>query len=122
MPLLGTKSEIINVEGGEIGRVIVARVSPEQLAGPALVTVRGRLGPVSTGIVDSLFTVSVDAKGNAVASTVRPDAVLLDTMTVPTRGQAITRLALALAAAVLSLVLLVLSLPRGGLVTPPEDQ
>lgn len=112
VPLLGTNAAVIEVEGAELQRVIVARVSPAQLGVRSLVTLRGRLGPVSPEIVDSLFAVQVDEKGLASATGLRPEAVLLDTLEVPTRGQAITRLALALASALLGFGLLWLSVPR----------
>jgi hypothetical protein len=121
VPLLGTDAAIIEVEGSELERVIVARVAPTQLGTRSLVTLRGRLGPVSPEIVDSLFAVQIDAKGRANATMLRPDAVLLDTLDVPTRGQAITRLLLAIAAGVLGLVLLWLSLPRA-VTQPPESK
>ncbi len=111
VPLLGTSAEIIEVAGGQLERVIVARVSPDKLGVGSLVTLRGRLGPVRPEIVDSLFAVQVDQNGQASATAVRPEAVMLDTLDVPTRGQAITRLCLAIGASVLSLVLLLLSLP-----------
>lgn len=112
VPLLGTNAEVIEVEGGELERVIVARVTPALLGTPSLVTVRGRIGPVSPEIVDSLFAVQVDADGKASTLALRPEAVMLDSLDVPTRGQAITRLALAIGAGVLALVLLWLAVPR----------
>lgn len=112
VPLLGTDAAIIEVEGAQLERVIVARVSPDQLGVRSLVTLRGRLGPVSPEIVDSLFAVQVDAKGLTSATGLQPEAVLLDTFEVPTRGQAITRLTLAIASALLGFILLWLSIPR----------
>jgi hypothetical protein len=111
VPFLGTHAATIEVESGELDRVIVARVAPAQLGNHSLVTLRGRIGPVSAEIVDSLFAVQIDAKGQAHATTLQPEAVLLDTFDLPTRGQAITRLCLAIAAAVLGLALLWLAVP-----------
>jgi hypothetical protein len=119
VPLLGSDAAVIEVGADQLGRVIVARVDPERLAIPGVVTLRGRLGPVAPEIVDSLFAVQVAADGQATATHLRPDAVLLDTLELPTRAQAITRLALVLAAAALALVLLLLALPRDP-VKPPE--
>lgn len=120
VPLLGTGAAVIEVEGEELERVIVARVSPTQLGVRSLVTLRGRIGSVSPEIVDSLFAVQVDEKGQATATGLRPQAVLLDTLEVPTRGQAITRLALAIASALLSLLLLWLAVPRSQRQTAPN--
>jgi hypothetical protein len=107
VPLLGTNAEVI-----ENQRVIVARVAPAQLGHRSLVTLRGRIGPVSPEIVESLFTVQIDGKGRASVSELRPEAVLLDTLEVPTRGQAITRAGLAIGAGLLAWVLLGLAVPR----------
>jgi hypothetical protein len=112
VPLLGSNAAVIEVGADQLGRVIIARVDPERLATPGLVTLRGRLGPVSPEIVDSLFAVQVAADGQATATHLRPDAVLLDTLELPTRAQAITRLALVIAAALLALILLLAALPR----------
>jgi hypothetical protein len=112
VPLLGTDAATIKVEGSTLERVIVARVAPAQLGTRSLQTLRGRLGPVSPEIVDSLLAVQIDAKGQAHATMLRPEAVLLDTLAVPTRGQAITRLCLAITAGVLGFVLLWLAVPR----------
>lgn len=112
VPLLGTNAEVIEVEDGALDRVIVARVAPAQLGNRSLVTLRGRIGPVSPEIVDSLFAVQIDGQGHASVATLRPEAVLLDTLDVPTRGQAITRAALAIGAGLLALALLWLSVPR----------
>ncbi|MFO7563564.1 MAG: hypothetical protein R6X02_13035 [Enhygromyxa sp.] len=113
VPLLGTNAEVIAVEGEALERVIIARIAPTQLGTPSLVSLRGRVGPVSPEIVDSLFAVQIDGSGLASASALRPEAVLLDTLEVPTRGQAITRLGLAIGAGLLAWVLLVLAVPRG---------
>lgn len=112
VPLLGTDAAVIEVDGAQLERVIVARVSPAQLGVRSLVTLRGQLGSVSPEIIDSLFAVQIDADGQATATGLRPQAVLLDTLEVPTRGQAFTQLALAIASALLSMLLLWLALPR----------
>lgn len=112
VPLLGSNESVIEVEADQLGRVIVARVSPAQLGVRSLVTLRGRLRPVSPELVDSLFAVQVDDQGLASATNLRPNAVLLDTLELPTRGQAITRLSLAIASALLGFVLLWLCVPR----------
>jgi hypothetical protein len=121
VPLLGTDAAVIEVGAGELERVIVARVSPAQLGARSLVTLRGRVGPVSPEIVDSLFAVQVDKEGFTSAAMLRPQAVLLDTLDMPTRGQAITRLALAIASALLGLALLWLAVPRTGTREPHES-
>ena len=114
VPLLGSNAEVIEIGADELGRVIVARVDPAQLGTPGLVTLRGRIGPVAPDIVDSLFAVQVAADGLATATELRPDAVLLDTLDLPTRAQALTRTGLAVGASLLALVLLLLALPRPG--------
>lgn len=114
VPLLGTNAERIEVEADEMGRVLVARVTPTQVEAGPLVTLRGRLGPVAPDIVDSLFAIQIDAKGRASETMVRPEAVMLDTFDMPTRSQAITRAGLAIGASVLALLLLLLALPRVG--------
>jgi hypothetical protein len=104
LPLLGTEAERLDARA--LGRVVVARVNPRILGGAPVVTLRGRLGPVNAEIVDSLFIVQVEDSGP------RPEAVMLDTLDMPTRGQALTRAALVVGSALLSLVLLVLAVPR----------
>jgi hypothetical protein len=111
LPLLGTNAVMIQADD-QLGRVIVARVNPEQLEGPPLVTLRGRLAPVGAEIVDSLFSVQLDEKGLASEVSLRPKAIMLDTFDMPTRGQALTRTGLAVGASLLSLILLLLALPR----------
>jgi hypothetical protein len=111
LPLLGSSEAIIQADEN-LGRVIVARVSPEQVQGPALVTLRGRLAPVGAEIVDSLFAVQVDEHGLASGVQLRPKAIMLDTFDMPTRGQALTRTGLAIGASLLGLVLLLLAVPR----------
>ncbi|PRP92070.1 hypothetical protein ENSA5_51640 [Enhygromyxa salina] len=111
LPLLGTNEEIIAADE-HLGRVIVARVSPRVAYGSPLVTLRGRLVPVGPEIVDSLFIVQVNDQGLASGVELRPKAVMLDTLDMPTRGQALTRTGLAGGAALLSLILLLLALPR----------
>lgn len=109
LPLLGTNET--EIEGETLGRVVVARVKPERVEAP-IVTLRGKLGPVNQEIVASLFVVQV--LGQPAPGTAMPqiEAVLLDTLDVPSRGQALTRLGLAVGAGVLALVLLWLALPR----------
>lgn len=114
VPLLGTAADVIQIE--DRARVVVARVSPAQLRSRSLVTLRGRIGPVAPEIVDSLFAVQIDGEGRASVSELRPEAVLLDTLDVPTRGQAITRAALALGAGLLALGLLWLAVPKRELI------
>lgn len=114
VPLLGSDARVIEVEGRELDRVIVARVTPTQLESGSLVTLRGRLRPIEPDIVDALFAVQLDAQGRASATTLRPDAVMLDTLDMPTRAQVITRMGLAIGASLLSLLMLVLALPRAG--------
>lgn len=63
-------------------------------------------------IVDSLFSVQVAKDGSATVVEARPNAVMLDTFDMPTRGQALTRTGLAVGASLLSLLLLVLAVPR----------
>lgn len=118
VPLLGTDAAVIPVAQGERAPVIVARVTPAQLHAGPLVTLRGRLGPVDAEIVDSLFAVQIDGAGQARPGTLRPEAVLLDTFDLPTRGQAITRTGLAIGASVLSLMMLLFALPRLAPVEP----
>jgi hypothetical protein len=108
LPLLGTNATDLHAE--QLGRVVVARVKPERVAAP-IVTLRGKLGPVNQEIVDSLFVVQVQGQTAGMAPP-RIEAVQLDTLDVPTRPQALTRLGLAVGAAVLALVLLWLALPR----------
>ncbi len=112
VPLLGSREEVIAVEADAPPRVIVARVTPAQLASRSLVTLRGRVGPVAPEIVESLFAIGVDAQGKPTLVAALPEAVLLDTLDLPTRGQALTRLGLAIGAALLAWVLLLLALPR----------
>ena len=118
VPVLGTDAAIIQAKHGALERVIVARIPPAQLDAGPLVTLRGRLQAVDPSIVDSLFAVQVDGEGHASASTLRPEAVMLDTFTFPTRGQAITRLGLAIGASVLSLIMLLFALPSLSPVKP----
>jgi hypothetical protein len=106
LPLLGTDANELHAE--QLGRVIVARVKPERVAAP-IVTLRGKLGPVNPEIVDSLFIVQV--QGQSGGPPPRPDAVLLDTLDVPTRARAWTRIGLAIGAAFAGLLLLWFSLP-----------
>lgn len=110
VPLLGSKD--VDLPAESVGRVIVARVSPQQLDGPALVTLRGRLGPVGDEIVDSLFIVQVDEASRKAGVVVRPQAVMLDTFEMPTRSEALTRTGLAVGAALLALALLWFAIPR----------
>jgi hypothetical protein len=110
LPLLGTTD--IELQADTLGRVIVARVSPEQLDGPPIATLRGRLGPVGDEIVDSLFIVQVDDRARASGMQARPEAVLLDTFDMPTRAEALTRAGLAAGAALLGLLMLWFALPR----------
>jgi hypothetical protein len=110
LPFLGTTDTELHAE--TLGRVIVTRVSPEQLQGPAIVTLRGRLGPVGDEIVDSLFIVQLDERARASGISVRPEAVLLDTFDMPTRAEALTRTGLAAGAALLGLLMLMFALPR----------
>jgi hypothetical protein len=112
VPLLGTNAEVIEVDGDAPERVIVVRIAPSQLGDRKLVTLRGRIGPVAPEIVDSLFAVQIDGKGFTSVSALRPEALLLDTLDVPTRGQVITRTALAIGAGLLAWVLLGLAMPR----------
>lgn len=106
LPLLGSEDEVI----AEDGLLVVARVSPERLDGPSLQTLRGRLGPVDVDIADSLFTV----QGASMAGLEQPPVVLLDTLDQPNRGQALTRAALAIGAALLALALLMTAIPGVG--------
>jgi hypothetical protein len=110
LPLLGTNDTELHAEA--LGRVIVARVAPEQLDGPPIITLRGRLGPVGDEIIDSLFIVQIDERVRASGLLARPDAVLLDTFDMPTRAEALTRTGLAAGAALLGLLLLWFALPR----------
>ena len=111
LPLLGTDAEVIEADAA-LGRVIVARVRPAELRGPALVTLRGRLAPVSQEIVESLFVIQLDERGFASGvEPPRPRGIMLDTLDVPTRGQAITRAALAGGAALLGLIALLFAVP-----------
>jgi hypothetical protein len=119
LPFLGTTA--MDMPAETLGRVIVARVSPEQLEGPQLVTLRGRLAPVGEEIVDSLFIVQVDdatrlhgprGLSGAAGVQVRPKAVMLDTFDMPTRGEALTRTGLAVGAGLLALLLLWFAIPR----------
>ena len=111
LPLVGTDADVIELDPAR-GRVIVARVRPERVRGPALVTLRGQLAPVSPEIVESLFVIELADQARAGdAPAPQPRGVMLDTLDMPTRGQAITRAALAGGAAVLGLVLLLFSLP-----------
>ena len=110
LPLLGTTDADMAAE--TLGRVIVARVSPEVLKGPQLVTLRGRLAPVGEEIIDSLFIVQVDEATRKAGMIVRPKAVMLDTFDVPTRGEALTRTGLAAGAALLAFLLLWFAIPR----------
>lgn len=107
LPLLGTDAQAL--DAATIGRVVVARVRPDRLDGPQVVTLRGHLGPVDAEIVESLFV--VQGLGGGPASTT-PEAVLLDTLDLPTRSQALTRAALVGGAALLSLILLMFAIPR----------
>lgn len=110
MPLLGTSD--IELHAETLGRVIVARVSPELRDGPPIVTLRGRLAPVGDEIVDSLFIVQIDERARTSIMSARPEAVLLDTLDMPTRAEALTRTGLAAGAALLGLLMLWFSLPR----------
>jgi hypothetical protein len=110
LPLLGTTD--VDLPAETLGRVIVARVSPEQLGGPTLVTLRGRLAPIGDEIIDSLFIVEVDEATRKAGMVVRPQAVMLDTFDMPTRGEALTRTGLAAGAALLALLLLWFAIPR----------
>jgi hypothetical protein len=110
LPLLGTNEVELRAE--TLGRVIVARVRPEQLEGPAIVTLRGRLGPVGDEIIDSLFIVQVDQRSGAAGLTARPEAVLLDTLDMPTRAEALTRTGVVAGAALLGFLMLWFALPR----------
>ncbi len=109
LPLLGSTD--VDLPAESVGRVIVARVSPQQLGGSKLVTLRGRLAPVGDEIVDSLFIVQVDEASRKAGVTVRPKAVMLDTFDMPTRGEALTRTGLAVGAALLALALLWFAIP-----------
>ncbi|PRQ08337.1 hypothetical protein [Enhygromyxa salina] len=120
LPLLGTSAVMIQADE-QLGRVIVARVSPAQLPGATLVTLRGRLAPVGPEIVDSLFAVQLDDQGMASGVQLRPKAIMLDTFDMPTRGQALTRTGLAVGAALLSLVLLLLAIPRSRAPSAPQS-
>ena len=111
LPLLGTDADVIETDPAR-GRVIVARVRPAQLRGPALVTLRGRLGPVDPEIVASLFIIQLSDQAAAGDAPPQPRGVMLDTLDLPSRGQAITRAALSGGAALLGLILLLFSLPR----------
>jgi hypothetical protein len=110
LPMLGTTEVELHAE--TLGRVIVARVSPEQLDGPAITTLRGRLGPVGDEIIDSLFIVQLDEHARTAGITARPEAVMLDTLDMPTRAEALTRTGLAAGAALLGLLMLYFALPR----------
>jgi hypothetical protein len=110
LPLLGTTE--VDLRAETLGRVIVARVSPELLDGPAIVTLRGRLGPVGDEIVDSLFIVQVDERARAAGLMARPEAVLLDTLDMPTRAEALTRTGIVAGAALLGFLMLWFALPR----------
>jgi hypothetical protein len=110
LPLLGTTE--VDLRAETLGRVIVARVSPELLDGPAIVTLRGRLGPVGDEIVDSLFIVQVDERARAAGLMARPEAVLLDTLDMPTRAEALTRTGVVAGAALLGFLMLWFALPR----------
>ncbi|NVB39178.1 hypothetical protein G6O69_15150 [Pseudenhygromyxa sp. WMMC2535] len=108
LPLLGTEAAQVDLDP-EAGVVVVARVAPERLDQPSPQTLRGRLGPISPELVEVLFVVT-DEAGQAVIQ--RPPAVLLDTLDVPSRGEALTRAGLAAGAALLALLLLLTALPR----------
>jgi hypothetical protein len=110
LPLLGTTA--LELHADALGRLIVARVSPTQLDGPPIVTLRGRLAPVGDEIIDSLFIVQLDEQARASGMPARPDAVLLDTFDMPTRAEALTRTGLAAGAALLGLLMLWFALPR----------
>lgn len=110
LPLLGTTATDLRAE--TLGRVIVARVRPDQLGGAPVVTLRGRLAPVGDEIVDSLFIVQVDEKTRAAGIMVRPQAIMLDTLEMPTRAQALTRTGMAAGAGLLALLLLLFAIPR----------
>ena len=101
LPMLGTlDAEIEVVDREALGRVVIVRISPDKLEqSEGLQTIRGTLLPISDDLVGSLFLEPVPA-------------VMLDTFDVPTRGQAITRAALAIGASILGLILLILSVPR----------
>jgi len=113
LPLLGSDQEVTAVSAG--GRVVIARVNPERVK-PTLVTLRGRLVPAEREIVESLFLIQrQDGASDQPAAeqiAAAPPAVMLDTFDMPTRGQALTRLGLALGASALALVLLLLAIPR----------
>jgi hypothetical protein len=110
LPVLGTTDVELHAE--TLGRVIVARVSPELLDGPPIVTLRGRLAPVGDEIIDSLFIVQVDEHARESGLLARPEAVMLDTFDMPTRAEALTRTGLAAGAALLGLLMLWFALPR----------
>jgi hypothetical protein len=148
LPLLGTTE--IELRGETLGRVIVARVTPEQLGRPAITTLRGRLSPVGDEIVDSLFIVQVDERARAanqpagreasphagrrpstggsggrednLGVVARPEAVMLDTFDMPTRAEALTRTGLAAGAALLGLLMLWFALPRRPAVHGPRSR
>lgn len=114
LPLLGTRDDAVVDRGGV---VVVARVSPERVEQGDLQTLTGRLGPVSDEIRDALFMVQGGEAGDADVP-----VVMLDTLDVPTRGQAWTRTGLAIGAALLALVVLLTALPsRTEREAPPAD-
>lgn len=120
LPLLGTNDAIIQTDA-QLGRLIVARVSPAQIEGVPFTTLRGRLVPVGSEIVDSLFVIQLDDQGFDSGVQLQPEAVMLDTFDMPTRGQALTRTGLAVGASLLSLLLLVLAVPRSTEAPKPKS-
>ncbi|GEM_PF-2471441 len=105
LPLLGTQDATVADRGGVL---VVARVDPERLELPDLQVLRGRLAPVSPEIGEALFAV----QGGERVGQVTAPVIMLDTFDLPTRGQALTRMALAVGAALLALVLLLTAIPK----------
>ena len=124
LPLLSDGSDVVQIGRGQ-GRVVVARVNPARIQSTP-VTLRGKLGPVQQEIVESLFVVQYQrgagVEGEDPMPQGPPPAVLLDTFDVPTRGQALTRTALAAGMALLGLVLLLFAVADAGKSAPADPK
>jgi hypothetical protein len=101
VPFLGTKEAVVPA-----GRIVIVRVPGEHDRSTSPQTLQGQTGPVPQELLVSLVNA---ATPEALA---KVEGVMLDTMVVPTRNQALTRLALSGGSSVLALILLI-SATRG---------
>lgn len=109
VPFLGDKTESLRPDHP----VVVARIPATLDRGQKLQTLTGTLRPIPKELLVTLLAAaSPDAEAQM-------RGLLLDTVDLPTRGQALTRAGLALFAALLAALLLLLGIPSPAPPRPP---